>query len=74
MSNGIKWQYIFELVLQNVTTLNLDCLLPTEPINIKLPPVTPAELEVFGEVPSIFLLCIYEGPSKKITKDAGLGI
>ena len=44
--------YIFELALQNVTTFNLDCQLPTEPSNVKLPPVTPAELEFFGEGPS----------------------
>ena len=43
--------YIFELALQNVTTLNLDCQLPTETINVKLPPEKPADLEFFGEVP-----------------------
>ena len=46
---------IFELALQlssaNVTTLNSDCQLPTESINVKLPPATQAKLEVFEEVP-----------------------
>ena len=41
---------IFELALQNVTTLNSDCQLPTEPINVKLPPATPAKLKVLEEV------------------------
>ena len=57
--------------MQNVTTLNSDCQLPTEPINVKLPPVTPMELEFFGEAPSIFLLRLSEGQSKKNPKGAG---
>ena len=56
-----------------MTTLNSDCQLSTEPINVKIPPVTPEELEFFGEVPSIFLLRPSEVPSKK-TKGAGVGI
>ena len=56
---------IFELALQNVTTLNSDCQLPTKPINVKLPLVTLAELEFFGEAPSIFLLRLSEAPSQK---------
>ena len=56
---------LFELALQNVSTLNSDCQLPTEPINVKLPPVTPMELEFFGEAPSIFLLRLSEAPSQK---------
>ena len=56
-----------------MTTLNSDCQLPTEPINVKLPPLTPAELGFFGEAPSLFLLRLSEAPSKK--KGAGgLGI
>ena len=49
-----------------MATLNSDCQLPTEPINVKLPPVvTPAKLEFFGEAPSIFLLRLSEAPNRK---------
>ena len=37
-------------------TLNSHCQLPTETINVKLPPVTAARLEVFEEVPSTHFL------------------
>ena len=47
---------IFELALQNGTTLNSHCQLPTETINVKLPPVTAARVEVFEEVPSTHFL------------------
>ena len=51
--------------MQNVTTLNSDCQLPTEPINVKLPPVTAARLEVFEEVPTSKLPELPEAPNQK---------
>ena len=38
--------------MQNVPTLNSHCKLPTETINVKLPPATGARLEVFEELPT----------------------
>ena len=35
--------------MQNVTTLNSDCQLLNEPMNLKPRPATPAKLEVFEE-------------------------
>ena len=45
-----------------MTTLNSDCQLPAEPINMKPTPVTEARLEVFEEVPTSKLP---EAPNQK---------
>ena len=42
-----------------------NCLLPTETINVKLPPVTAARLEVFEEVPTSKLPELPEAPNRK---------
>ena len=46
-------------------TLNSHCQLPTETINVKLPPVTAARLEVFEEVPTSKLPELPEVPNRK---------
>ena len=46
-------------------TLNSHCQLPTETINVKLPPVTAARLEVFEEVPTSKLPELPEAINKK---------
>ena len=46
-------------------TLNSHCQLPTETINVKLPPVTAARLEVFEEVPTSKLPELPEAPNRK---------
>ena len=56
---------IFELALQNVPTLNSHCQLPTETINVKLPPVAAARLKVFEEPPTSKLPELPEAPNRK---------
>ena len=56
---------ISELTLQNVPSLNSHCQLPNETINVKLPPVTAARLEVFEEVPTSKLPELPEAPNRK---------
>ena len=46
-------------------TLNSHCQLPTETINVKLPPVTAARLEVFEEVPTSKLPELPKAPNRK---------
>ena len=48
-----------------MTTLNSDGQLPTEPINVKLTPTTPAKLEVFEEVPLSKLSKLSAAPNRK---------
>ena len=48
-------------------TLNSHCQLPTETINVKLPPVTAARLEVFEEVPTLKLPELPEASNRKKT-------
>ena len=57
-----------------MTTLNSDCQLPTEPINVKLPPTTPAKVEVFEEVPLSKLSKLSATPNRKKLKGVMLGI
>ena len=40
---------------ENGISLHSDCYLCIELINVKPPPVTPGELEFFGQVPTIFV-------------------
>ena len=46
-------------------TSNADSRQSTAPINMKLTRVTPAGLEVFGEVPTAFEFLVSEPPSQK---------
>ena len=62
---AISLNYLCNLALQNVTTLNSDCQLPAEPINMKPKPVTVARLEVFEEVPTSKLPELPEAPNRK---------
>ena len=62
---AISLNLLCNLALQNVTTLNSDCQLPVEPINMKPTPVTAARLEVFEEVPTSKLPELPEAPNQK---------
>ena len=62
---AISLNQLCNLALQNVTTLNSDCQLPAEPINMKPTPVTAARLEVFEEVPTSKLPELPVAPNRK---------
>ena len=51
--------------MQNVTTLNSDCQLLTEPINLKPTAATPAKLEILEEVSLWKLSWLSAAPNRK---------